>query len=193
MLQAQQAVIAQLQKQSCALSKIEPGYSQEITRREKLVAKKSSGNKSGNNPEIIKMPEELTKWIESREKKIEANDKKVKTYNSRVDHIPGAPTILKCLDSKKFVHKPFPPSAAPKPIPKKFCMLEIPKYNGTTNKKDNVTSYICAIKENDLEDNEIESALLKKFGETLSKGAMIWYHNLPIILLTHLLCLQTLS
>nr|XP_016459902.1 PREDICTED: uncharacterized protein LOC107783448 [Nicotiana tabacum] len=41
-----------------------------------------------------------------------------------------------------------------------------------------VTSYICAIKGNDLEDDEIESEQLKKFGETLSKGAMIWYHNL---------------
>ncbi|XP_070029209.1 uncharacterized protein [Nicotiana sylvestris] len=34
-------------------------------------------------------------------------------------------------------------------------------------------------KRNDLEDDEIESVLLKKFGETLSKGAIIWYHNLP--------------
>ncbi|XP_070032291.1 uncharacterized protein [Nicotiana tomentosiformis] len=32
---------------------------------------------------------------------------------------------------------------------------------------------------NDLEDDEIESVSLKKFGDTLSKGAMIWYHNLP--------------
>ncbi|XP_070033011.1 uncharacterized protein [Nicotiana tomentosiformis] len=30
-----------------------------------------------------------------------------------------------------------------------------------------------------LKDSKIESVLLKKFGETLSKGAMIWYHNLP--------------
>ncbi|XP_070050883.1 uncharacterized protein [Nicotiana tomentosiformis] len=42
-----------------------------------------------------------------------------------------------------------------------------------------MTSYICAIKGNDLEDDEIESVLLKKFRDTLSKGAMIWYHNLP--------------
>lgn len=32
---------------------------------------------------------------------------------------------------------------------------------------------------NDFENVEIKSVLLKKFGETLSKGAMIWYHNLP--------------
>ncbi|XP_070057918.1 uncharacterized protein [Nicotiana tomentosiformis] len=44
---------------------------------------------------------------------------------------------------------------------------------------EHVTSYTCAIKVNDLEDDEIESVLLKTFGETLSKRAMIWYHNLP--------------
>lgn len=58
-------------------------------------------------------------------------------------------------------------------------MPKIPKYNGTTNPNEHVTSYTCAIKGNDLEDDEIESVLLKKFKETPSKGAMIWYHNLP--------------
>lgn len=88
---------------------------------------RSNEQESGINPEIIKMFEELTKRIVSGEKRIEANDKRVETYNSRVDQIPRAPLILKGLDSKKFVQKPFPPSAAPKPIPKKFRMLEIPK------------------------------------------------------------------
>ncbi|XP_070054633.1 uncharacterized protein [Nicotiana tomentosiformis] len=64
-------------------------------------------------------------------------------------------------------------------IPKKFRMHEIPKYNRTTDPNEHVTSYTCAIKGNDLEDDEIECVLLKRFGETLSKGAMIWYHNLP--------------
>ncbi|XP_070020274.1 uncharacterized protein LOC142180892 [Nicotiana tabacum] len=68
---------------------------------------------------------------------------------------------------------------APKPIPKKFRTPEIPKYNGTTDPNEHVTSYTCTIKGNDLEDNEIESVLLKKFRETLSKGALIWYHDLP--------------
>ncbi|XP_070041246.1 uncharacterized protein [Nicotiana tomentosiformis] len=125
------------------------------------------------------MLEELTKWVETGEKKIEANDKKVKTYNSRVDQIPRAPPILEGLDSKRFVQKPFPSSAAPKPIPKKFRMPEIPKYNGITNPNKHMTSYTCSIKGNDLEDDEIEFVLLKMFRETLSKGAMIWYHNLP--------------
>lgn len=128
--------------------------------------------KFGTNPEIINMLEELTKWVESGLKK------KVETYNCRVDQIPGAPPILKGLDSKKFVQKSFPPSTAPKPIPKKFRIPEISKYNGITDPNEHVTSYTCAIKGNDLEDDAIESVLLKKFGETLSKGAMIWYHNL---------------
>ncbi|XP_070021512.1 uncharacterized protein [Nicotiana sylvestris] len=58
-------------------------------------------------------------------------------------------------------------------------MPEIPKYNGTTDPNEHVTSYTCDTKGNDLEDDEIEPVLLKKFGETLSKRAMIWYHNLP--------------
>ncbi|XP_009769347.2 uncharacterized protein [Nicotiana sylvestris] len=57
-------------------------------------------------------------------------------------------------------------------------MPEIPKYNGTTDPNEHVASYMCAIKGNNLEDDEIESVLLKKFGKTLSKGVMIWYHNL---------------
>ena len=44
---------------------------------------------------------------------------------------------------------------------------------------EHVTSYTCAFKGNDLKDDEIEFVVLKKFEETLSKGAMIWYHNLP--------------
>ncbi|XP_070012563.1 uncharacterized protein [Nicotiana sylvestris] len=58
-------------------------------------------------------------------------------------------------------------------------MPEIPKYNGMTDPNENITSYTYAVKGNDLEDDKIESVLLKKFKETLSKGALIWYHNLP--------------
>ncbi|XP_019261362.1 PREDICTED: uncharacterized protein LOC109239273 [Nicotiana attenuata] len=58
-------------------------------------------------------------------------------------------------------------------------MPEIPKYNGIIDPNEHDTSYTCAIKGNGLEDDEIVSVLLKKFEETLSKGAMIWYNNLP--------------
>ncbi|XP_060182986.1 uncharacterized protein LOC132612933 [Lycium barbarum] len=64
-------------------------------------------------------------------------------------------------------------------IPKRFGMPDIPKYNGTTEPNEHVTAYTCAIKGNDLADDEREPVPLKKFGETLSKGAIIWYYNLP--------------
>ncbi|XP_059292470.1 uncharacterized protein LOC132045917, partial [Lycium ferocissimum] len=58
-------------------------------------------------------------------------------------------------------------------------MPDIPKCDGTTNPQEHVTSYTCAIKGSDVEEDEIESVLLKKFGETLSKGALTWYDHLP--------------
>ncbi|XP_070045840.1 uncharacterized protein [Nicotiana tomentosiformis] len=142
MLQAQQAAITQLQNQSRARSWVEPDPPREAARRDVSVVERSNEHESGDSSKVIKMLEEPTKRIESGEKKIDGNDKKVETYNSREDQIPGALPILKGLDSRKFVQKPFPPR-------------------------------------NDLEDDEIESMLLKKFGETPSKRAMIWYHNLP--------------
>lgn len=172
MLQAQQAAIAQLQSQTQLQSRPEPNPPREITHRTEPAIVKSNEQESGTTPEIAKLLEELTK-------RVETNDKKVETYNSRVDQIPGAPPMIKGLYSKKFVQKPFSSSAALKAIPKKFCMPEIPKYNRTTDPNEHITSYTYAIKGNDLEDDEIESVLLKTFGETLSKGAMIWYYNLP--------------
>jgi len=166
MLQAQQLAIAQLQSHQKTPSTAAP----EMAPRAEQVPERSSNNGSAADPAIMKMLEDLTKRIESGEKKIEANDTKVETYNSRVDQIPGAPPILKGVDSKKFVQKPFPSSAAPKPIPKKFRMLDLPKYNGTSDPNEHITAYTCAVKGNDLKDDEIESVLLKKFGETLSKG-----------------------
>ncbi|XP_060217134.1 uncharacterized protein LOC132644560 [Lycium barbarum] len=56
-------------------------------------------------------------------------------------------------------------------------MPNIPKYDGTTDPQEHVTSYTCAIKGNDVEEDEIELVLLKKFGETLSKGALTWYNH----------------
>lgn len=110
------------------------------------MPERSNGNESGTDLAIMKIFEELTKIIKSGENKIEANNKKVITYNSGVDQIPGAPPILKGMDSKKFVQKSFPSSAAPKPIPEKFRKPYIPKYNGTTDPNEYVTSYTCTIK-----------------------------------------------
>nr|XP_016473143.1 PREDICTED: uncharacterized protein LOC107795084 [Nicotiana tabacum] len=125
------------------------------------MSERSSGNDSGTNPAIMRMLEELTKRIESGEKKIEDNDKKVKTYNSRVDQIPGASPVLKGLDAKKFIQKPFPQSAVSMPIPKMFRMPDVPKYNGTIEPQRAITSYTCGIKGNDLNNNEIDDAFVK--------------------------------
>lgn len=157
-------MIAQLQNQSCAPSRVEPEPSYECTCKNEPVTKRPSEAEPGTNCEIIKMLQELIKWVESGEKIIESKDKMVETYNSRVDQIPGAPPILKGLDSKKFIQKLFPPSAAPKPIPKKFYMPDFPKYNETTDPNEHVTSYTYAIKGSNLEDDEIESVLLKALG-----------------------------
>ncbi|XP_070025270.1 uncharacterized protein [Nicotiana sylvestris] len=174
MLQSQHITIAQLQSQNRTPNIDEPVNA----RHAEPALERPDESGSGTDPTIMKMLEELTKRIELGENKIEVNDKKVETYNSRVDQIPGAPRVLIGLDAKKFIQKPFPPSVAPMPIPKKFRMPDIPKYNGTTNPNKHITSYTCGIKGNDLNDDEIESVLLKTFGETLSKRPMICYHNL---------------
>nr|XP_009786539.1 PREDICTED: uncharacterized protein LOC104234641 [Nicotiana sylvestris] len=173
MLQVQQVSIAQLQSKNRTPNTVEP-----VNRRPVEPALERP-DKSGSetDPTIMKILEELAKRIDTIEKNIEEIDKKVETYNSMVDQIPGAPPILEGLDSKKFVQRPFPSSAAPKPISKKFHMPEIPKYNGTTDPNEHVTSYTCAIKGNDLEDDEVESVLLKKFGETLSKDSFVKAHT----------------
>ncbi|XP_070005555.1 uncharacterized protein [Nicotiana sylvestris] len=90
----------------------------------------------------------------------------------------GCIPILKGVDSKKFIQRPFPEETSPKPIPKKFRMPELPKYNGTSDPNEHVTPYTCTVRGNDVKGDEIEYVLLKKFGKTLSKGAMMWYHNL---------------
>ncbi|XP_070013204.1 uncharacterized protein [Nicotiana sylvestris] len=172
--QAQQRVIAQLQSHPKTPSTVAP----ETASPAKQVPERSMNNGSVADPAIVKMLEDLTKRIESGEKMIATNDKKIKTYNSKVDQIPGAPPVLKGLDLKKFIQRSFPEEAAPKPIPKKFRMPELPKYNGTTDPNEHATAYAYAIKGNDTKNDEIESVLLKKFEETLSKGAMMWYHNL---------------
>lgn len=96
-----------------------------------------------------------------------------------MDQIPGAPPVLKGPDSKKYTQLPYKPSAAPELIPKRFKMPEVPKYDGTSDPHEHITTYTTAVKENDLAPHGIESVLLKKFGEILTKGALTWYSLLP--------------
>ncbi|XP_059281008.1 uncharacterized protein LOC132034641 [Lycium ferocissimum] len=58
-------------------------------------------------------------------------------------------------------------------------MPDLPKYDGTTDPQEHVIVYTCAVNGNDMQPDEVESVLLKMFGETLSKGKMTWYSLLP--------------
>nr|XP_016501323.1 PREDICTED: uncharacterized protein LOC107819697 [Nicotiana tabacum] len=89
-----------------------------------------------------------------------------------MDQIPGALPVLKGLDSKKYTQLPYKPSTAPKLVPKRFKMPSVPKYDGTSDPQEHITTYTTSVKGNDLAPYEIESILLKKFGETLMRGAL---------------------
>ncbi|XP_019262964.1 PREDICTED: uncharacterized protein LOC109240745 [Nicotiana attenuata] len=52
-------------------------------------------------------------------------------------------------------------------------------YDGTTEPKDHLIHYVNAVKGNDLSKEQVPSVLLKKFGETLTGGALTWYSQLP--------------
>ncbi|XP_070020016.1 uncharacterized protein [Nicotiana sylvestris] len=54
-------------------------------------------------------------------------------------------------------------------------MPDILKYDGTTDPRDHITAFTIGIKGNDLTKQEIESVLVKIFGETLTKGALTWF------------------
>nr|XP_033516509.1 uncharacterized protein LOC117280858 [Nicotiana tomentosiformis] len=60
----------------------------------------------------------------------------------------------------------------PLPIPKRLKMSDIPKYDGTSDPRDHVTAFTTGVKGNDLTKQKIKLVLVKKFGETLTKGAL---------------------
>nr|XP_009625034.1 uncharacterized protein LOC104115987 [Nicotiana tomentosiformis] len=101
--------------------------------------------------------------------------KQLKEQNDRIEQILGVPPVIKGVDIGKYSQQPWKPSATPLPIPKRFKMPDIPKYDGTTDPRDHVTAFTTGVKGNDLTKQEIESVLVKKFGETLTKGALTWY------------------
>ncbi|XP_070039492.1 uncharacterized protein [Nicotiana tomentosiformis] len=103
----------------------------------------------------------------------------MREVNARIDQIPGAPPVLKGSDSKKYIQLPYKSSAEPELTLKRFKMPEVPKYDGISDPQEHITTYTTVIKGNDLASHEIESVLLKKFGETLTRGALTWYLLLP--------------
>ncbi|XP_070049009.1 uncharacterized protein [Nicotiana tomentosiformis] len=103
----------------------------------------------------------------------------MKEQNDCIEKILGVPPVIKGVDIDKYSQQPWKPSATPLPIPKKFKMPDIPKYDRMTDPRDHVTAFTAGVKGNDLTKQEIESVLVKKFGETLTKGALTWYSLLP--------------
>ncbi|XP_019257613.1 PREDICTED: uncharacterized protein LOC109235817 [Nicotiana attenuata] len=104
----------------------------------------------------------------------------MKEHQERVDKIPGAPKLLPKRDVGRFVEQPYSEEAAPHPIPKTFKMPPYLKiYDGTTDPEDHLIHYVTAVKGNDLSKEQVPSVLLKKFGETLTVGALTWYSQLP--------------
>ncbi|XP_019251103.1 PREDICTED: uncharacterized protein LOC109230019 [Nicotiana attenuata] len=77
------------------------------------------------------------------------------------------------------MEQPYSEEAAPHAIPKTF---KIPPYlkicDGTADPEDHIIHYVTAIKGNDLSKEQVPSVLLKKFGETLTGGALTWYSQL---------------
>nr|XP_016476277.1 PREDICTED: uncharacterized protein LOC107797868 [Nicotiana tabacum] len=69
-------------------------------------------------------------------------------------------------------------------------MSELPKYNGTTDPNEHITTYTYAVKGNNIKNDEIKSVLLKEFEETLLKGAMMWHHSLAPDLVNSLTILE---
>ncbi|XP_070035919.1 uncharacterized protein [Nicotiana tomentosiformis] len=104
----------------------------------------------------------------------------MREHQERVDKIPGALKLLPKRDAGRFVEQPYSDEVAPHAIPKTFKMPPYLKiYDGTTDPEDHVTHYVIAAKGNDLAKEQISSILLKKFGETLTRGALTWYSQLP--------------
>ncbi|XP_059315678.1 receptor-like protein EIX2 [Lycium ferocissimum] len=118
----QAIAIAQLQSKNDKVASAKPKEVTEPGREEARVVE-SNGSGAGSSAEVLKM-------LETLEKRVDSTEKRVETYNPRVDQIPGAPPILKGPDSKRYIQRPFPPSAAPKLIPKRFKMLDIPNFDG---------------------------------------------------------------
>ncbi|XP_075101961.1 uncharacterized protein LOC142177379 [Nicotiana tabacum] len=96
-----------------------------------------------------------------------------------MDQIPRAPPVLKEPDSKKYTQLPYKPTATPELIPKRFTISDVLKYDGTLDSQEHITTNTTTMMGNDLLPHEIESVLLKKFGEARTKGALTWYSLLP--------------
>ncbi|XP_070032052.1 uncharacterized protein [Nicotiana tomentosiformis] len=122
----------------------------------------------------------ILKRMEEMENENKALRDQMRENQERVNKIPGAPKLLPKRDAGRFVKQLYSDSTAPHVIPKTFKMLPYLKiYDGTTDPEDHVTHHVTDVKGNDLAKEQVSSILLKKFGETLTGGALTWYSQLP--------------
>ncbi|XP_070029344.1 uncharacterized protein [Nicotiana sylvestris] len=121
----------------------------------------------------------ILKKMEEMENENKTLHDQMKEHQERVDKIPGTPKLLPKCDVGRFVEQPYNEGAAPHSIPKTFKMPPYLKiYDGTTDPEDHLIHYVTAVKGNDLSKEQVPSVLLKKFGETLTGGALTWYSQL---------------
>lgn len=105
--------------------------------------------------------------------------KKIKEQWECIEKIPKILPAVTEIDIDKKLQPPWKANAALLPILKKFTMPNIPMYDGTTDPRYHMMAQTTIIKRNNLTKSEIESVLMKKFGETLTKGVLTLYSMLP--------------
>ncbi|XP_070004406.1 uncharacterized protein [Nicotiana sylvestris] len=89
------------------------------------------------------------------------------------------PKLLPKRDVGRFIEQPYNEEADPYSIPKTFKTPPYLKiYDGTTDPEDYIIHYATVVKGNDLSKKQVSWVLLKKFGETLTGGALTWYSQL---------------
>ncbi|XP_070026471.1 uncharacterized protein LOC142182234 [Nicotiana tabacum] len=116
--------------------------------------------------------------MEEMENKNKVLRDQMREHQERVDKF--APKLLPKRDIGRFVEQPYNEETAPHAIPKTFKIPPYLKiYDGTTDPEDHIIHYVTTVNGNDLLKEQVPSVLLKKFGETLTGGALTLYSQLP--------------
>nr|XP_016489185.1 PREDICTED: uncharacterized protein LOC107809107 [Nicotiana tabacum] len=155
-----------------------------IIARTVVVADEPETPRTGNTHTVIDAGNDALATILKKIEEMENENKtlldQMREHQERVDKIPGAPKLLPKCDVGRFVEQPYNEGATPHSIPKTFKMPPYLKiYDGTMDPEDHLIHYVTAVKGNDLSKEQVSSLLLKKFGETLTRGELTWYSQLP--------------
>ncbi|XP_070028677.1 uncharacterized protein [Nicotiana sylvestris] len=143
-----------------------------------------SATRTGNTRTVTDAGDDALMAILKKMEEMENENKtlrdQMKEHQERVDKIPGTPKLLPKRDVSRFVEQPYNDGATPYPIPKTFKMPPYLKiYDGTTDSEDHLIHYVTAVKGNNLSKEQVPSVPLKRFGKTLTGGALTWYSQLP--------------